>query len=160
MFSPCWTRYGKQHLGKHLGLTFLPATPRRGKNLQASKVSSMSRAEQREAEQRIVITANERCERLRKQRDRATATIENLIDQIGELQDNARKGELAKKSEASGALNELKYWLRAARETEMELEAIIRKEEGIGDAYGLDLECARSAIRCRLDSLRTCCGEG
>lgn len=111
-------------------------------------------------EQRIVITANERCDRLRRQRDRATATIADLIDQIDELQDRVRRGDIAKKSEASGALNELKYWLRAARETEMELEAIIRKEEGIGDAYGLDLECARIAVRCRLDSLRTCCGEG
>lgn len=120
----------------------------------------MSRAEQKEEEQRIVITANERCERLRRQRDRATVTIAELIDQIDELQGRVRRGDIAKKSEASGALNELKYWLRAARETELELEAIIRKEEGIGDAYGLDLEQARLAIGCRLDSLRTCCREG
>ena len=120
----------------------------------------MSRAEQKEQEQRIVITANERCERLRRQRDRATATIAELIDQIDELQSRVSRGDIAKKSEASGALNELKYWLRAARETELELEAIIRKDEGIGDAYGLDLEAARFAVGCRLDSLRACCQEG
>ncbi|MBV7393586.1 hypothetical protein [Mameliella sediminis] len=120
----------------------------------------MSSAEQKTEEQRILIIANERCERLRRQRDRATETIAELVDQIGELQDRAKKGDIAKKSEASGALGELRYWLRAARETELELEEIIRKEEGICDVYGVDLEAARLAIGCRLDSLRACCAEG
>ncbi|GGF52900.1 hypothetical protein SAMN05216376_102241 [Mameliella alba] len=120
----------------------------------------MSSAEQKQEEPRIVIIASERCERLRRQRDRATATIAELVDQIGELQDRAKRGDIAKKSEASSALGELRYWLRAARETELELEEIIRKEEGISDVYGLDLEAARLAVGCRLDSLRACCIEG
>ena len=120
----------------------------------------MSSAEQKAEDRPIVIIANERCDRLRKQRERATATIADLLDQIEETQDRIRRGDIDKKSEASKVLGELKYWLRAARETELELEAIIRKEEGIGDAYGLDLEHARSAIGCRLDSLRACCAEG
>jgi hypothetical protein len=120
----------------------------------------MSSAEQKAEDQPIVIIANERCLRLRKQRERATATIEDLLDQIEETLRKIRIGEIDKKSEGTKVLGELKYWLRAARETELELEAIIRKEEGIGDAYGLDLEQARSAIGCRLDSLRACCREG
>ncbi len=120
----------------------------------------MSSAQQQEEQNRIVIIANERCDRLRRQRDRATATIADLLDQIEEAQDRIRRGEVDKKSEAGKVLGELKYWLRAARETELELEAIIRKEEGIGEAYGLDLDAARSQIGCRLDSLRACCREG
>lgn len=120
----------------------------------------MSSAEQKSDQEPIILTAGSRCERLQKQRDRATATITDLLDQIEEAQDRIRRGDIDRKSEAAKVLGELKYWLRAARETELELEAIIRKEEGIVDAYAIDLEAARLAVGCRLDSLRACCAEG
>lgn len=119
----------------------------------------MSSTENQDDDKPIVIVPNIRSNRLRRQRDRATATIASLLDQIEEAEDRIKRGDIDKKTEAGRLLGDLKYWLRAARETEMELEAIIRKEEGIGDAYGLDLENARIAIGCRLDSLRACCRE-
>lgn len=120
----------------------------------------MSSAERKTHDKPIVIIANARCERLQKQRERATDTITDLLDMIGEVHDRIKNGEMETRSETAKVLNELKYWLRAARETELELEAIIRKEEGIVDAYGIDLDAARLAVGCRLDSLRACCAEG
>ncbi len=120
----------------------------------------MSSTNKQTEDQTIVLTANARCDRLQKQRERATQTITDLLDLIGEVHDRIKKGDMETRSETAKVLGELKYWLRAARETELELEAIIRKEEGIVDTYGLDLEAARFAVGCRLDRLRACCAEG
>lgn len=120
----------------------------------------MSSENQETNEAPIVLTANARCERLQKQRERATQTITDLLDLIGEVHDRIKQGDMETNAQTAKVLGELKYWLRAARETELELEAIIRKDEGIVDTYGLDLEAARFAVGCRLDRLRACCAEG
>ena len=103
-----------------------------------------------------LITAKAELERLESNRAEIAETLEHLKQDISDLREQLRSGEVGKGSDASKALNELRYWLRAARETELEIETLRRKEAGIVGDYGLDLENARSEIWCRLDRLRRC----
>ena len=50
-------------------------------------------------------------------------------------------------------LGDARYWLKAARETEAEIEALKRKDARIAHEYGLDLELARAEIDQRLARL-------
>ena len=106
----------------------------------------------------ILITAKAELERLENNRAEIAETLEHLKQDISDLREQLRSGEVGKGSDASKALNELRYWLRAARETELELETLRRKDAGIAGEYGIDLEEARSEIWCRLDRLRRCHG--
>ncbi|MCT4557406.1 MAG: hypothetical protein N4A61_05030 [Pelagimonas sp.] len=110
--------------------------------------------------EQVLITAQCEADRLTEQREEIAQTLAELVADIRTIQKDLRQGEVDRKSETGKLLGELRYWLRAARETEAELEIIRRKEAGIGDAYGIDLRAAELAVRCRLDSLRACCDTG
>lgn len=112
------------------------------------------------ADRPVLITAQIQAARLEAQREEISQTLADLVADVRALQSQLRQGEIEKKTETSKLLNDLRYWLKAARETEAELEEIRRKESGIGDAYGLDLEAAEFAIGCRMAQLRPCCGAG
>ncbi|MCC1493428.1 hypothetical protein [Cognatishimia sp. F0-27] len=55
---------------------------------------------------------------------------------------------------------EIRYWIKAARDAEKDLDELRRQDCGISDLYGLDLDAARHAIGCRMARLRPCCGAG
>ncbi|MBV2361335.1 hypothetical protein KUH32_16340 [Thalassococcus sp. CAU 1522] len=106
-----------------------------------------------------LITAKTEGGRLEEQREEIAETLAQLAEDIRALRARLKDGEVEKPSEAVRLMADLRYWLRAARETEAELETIKRKQAGIAGEYGLDLDAARIAIGCRLDSLRACCAE-
>lgn len=111
-----------------------------------------------EDEQPIVITLGSELERLNKDRENIAATLLELIEDLEVLKEELRSERRAGKSTEGGKLlTEVRYWLKQARETEKEIDAIRRKDSGIAGDYGLDLEQARVEIGCRLDSLRACC---
>ncbi len=93
--------------------------------------------------------------RLRAQRDEIAQMLEDVVADIRDLQEKIRSGE-AKKAEVAAGLADLRYWLKAARETEAELDAITRKENGIIGGWGLDLDRAVDEIGCRLARIRPC----
>lgn len=95
--------------------------------------------------------------RLEAQRDEIAQTLKDLVADIRDLAEKVRDGGV-KKAELGTSLSDLRYWLKAARETELELDEIKRKTTGIVGSYGLDLEAARFEVRCRLDRLRACRG--
>lgn len=97
--------------------------------------------------------------RLEAQREEIAQTLNELAGDVRDLQEKIRSGE-AKKQEVGAALADLRYWLKALRETEAELETIRRRDSGIIGGWGLDLEAAGDEVRCRLARLATCCGEG
>lgn len=92
--------------------------------------------------------------RLEAQRDEIAQTLEELTADIRELQERIRGSERVKKTDVGTALSDLRYWLKAARETEAELDAIRRKQNGIEGDWGLDLEAAYHEVSCRLDRIR------
>jgi hypothetical protein len=95
--------------------------------------------------------------RLEAQRQEIALMLADLVADIRDLQGKIRSGE-ATKAELAVGLADLRYWLKAARETEAELDAIKRKESDVVSAYGLDLEAAELEIGCRLARIRPCCG--
>lgn len=97
--------------------------------------------------------------RLEAQRDEIAQTLDELAADIRDLQGKIRRGE-AKKAEGGSVLSDLRYWLKALRETEAELETIRKRESGLAGAWGLDLDAADAEVRCRLARIRACCGEG
>ncbi|CUH80172.1 hypothetical protein [Tropicibacter naphthalenivorans] len=108
----------------------------------------------------VLITACVEDSRLEEQRQEIAQTLSDLIVDVRELQIRMRQGDPEKKAEANKVLADLRYWLKAARETEIELEAIRRRQAGIEDAYGLDLCKARDEIGCRMARLRACYDQG
>lgn len=96
--------------------------------------------------------------RLEEERDGISETLEDLRQALTALQRKAVAGDIADKAEAGKVLADIRYWLKAARETEQELEQARRRDAGIARAYGLDLEAAMREVDCRLDRLRDCCG--
>lgn len=122
-------------------------------HIQAKKVSSMTT----NIKKPVLITVSTQTDRLETQREMIAQTLSDLMEAVQETTRDVRAGDFGNKVERAKALNDLKYWLKAARETELELEAIKRKQLGIDDAYGLDLEAADDAIGCRLAMLRPCC---
>ncbi|MCT4609957.1 MAG: hypothetical protein N4A70_12200 [Pelagimonas sp.] len=107
----------------------------------------------------VLITAEQLVARLEEQREEIAQTLAGLAEDVRDIQTRMRQGDIEKKAEATRLMGDLRYWLRAIRDTEAEIDSIRRKESGIGDSYGLDLEAAEFAVRCRLDSLRACCCE-
>ena len=94
--------------------------------------------------------------RLEAQRQEIAQTLNDLGADIRDLLGKLRKGEV-RKQEVGTTLADLRYWLKALRETETELETLKRKESGISESYGLDLEAAAAEIRCRMARLSECC---
>ena len=103
------------------------------------------------------LTDNQRFE---EQRQEIAETLDELVADIRFVQGQLRQGEVERKAETGKLLSYLRYWLKAVRETEAELENIRRKELGLEGAWGLDLDPARSAAWCRLPRLRACRGAG
>lgn len=109
---------------------------------------------------KTLIRAESRLKRLEDQRDDIAETLAQIGEDIRFLRERIRDGDTARSGEDQKLLADIRYWLRAARETEAEIDEIRRRDAGICGSYGLDLEQACVAVRCRLDSLRTCCGAG
>lgn len=143
---------GDQHLAANVSC---PCTLE-GATLQAKKVSSMERAEK----DPVLIRAKEDVQRLEEQREEIAQELDDLTTEIRELRARIRNGDPERKGESGKLLGDVKYWLKAARETECEIDAIRRKESEITGDYGLDLEAARYEIGCRLARLRPCDGAG
>lgn len=133
------------------GRFFMPCTLE-GATLQARKVSSM----ENDKDDPVLIRARAEIERLKQQRDEIAATLNDLTTELHELRARVREGDPDRKGDSGKVLGDVKYWLRAARETECEIEAIRRKESEITGEYGLDLDAARHEIGCRLARLRPC----
>ncbi len=111
-------------------------------------------------EDKTLIRAQSRLDRLEQDRDDISQTLSGLGQQLRTLSSRLQKGDTAKNGEDKALLADIRYWLKAARDTELEIEDLRRRDAGITGEYGLDLEQACFAVRCRLDSLRTCCREG
>ena len=109
-------------------------------------------------EDKTLIRAQDRLERLEETRDDIAEMLVAIRDDIRHLRERIRQGEVSRSAEDNKLMADIRYWLRASRETEAEIEEIRRKEEGIVGHYGLDLEQACVAVRCQLDRLRPCCG--
>ncbi|MDU8911077.1 hypothetical protein [Aestuariicoccus sp. MJ-SS9] len=107
----------------------------------------------------ILITPEQETTRLDAERDRISAILVQLGKTLEDLNTQVAAGEVSDKTEANRVLADIRYWLKAARETEAELDQIRRKTAGICAAYGLDLEAAELEIGCRMARLRTCCRE-
>ncbi|MDA7424678.1 hypothetical protein [Thalassococcus lentus] len=108
----------------------------------------------------VLITAKTEAERLEKERDSIARQLTGLRQQIEALQDQLEAGTIKTEGEDKKLLAELRYWLKAGRETEKEIDEIRRRDAGIADVYGLDLDAAVSEIGCRLARVRACCGAG
>ena len=127
-----------------------------GATLQAKKVSSMERAQK----DPVLIRAKDDIQRLEEQREEIAQELDDLTVEIRALRARIRNGDPERKGESGKLLGDVKYWLKAARETECEIDAIRRKESEITGEYGLDLDAAHYEIGCRLARIRPCCSEG
>jgi len=104
----------------------------------------------------VLVMAQCESARLEAQREEIERMLEDVVGDIRDLQEKIRSGE-AKKAEVAAGLADLRYWLKAARETEVELDAIRRKESGIIPGWGLDLDAAVAEVGCRLARISPCC---
>lgn len=96
-------------------------------------------------------------EALEKEREDIAETLRFLADDLRQLRRKLHSGEPIT-AEDKKVLPDVRYWLRAAVETEAQIVEIKRKEAGLVGDYGLDLDVAREEIRCRMARLRPCCG--
>ncbi|MBP0481004.1 hypothetical protein [Sagittula salina] len=92
--------------------------------------------------------------RLEAQREEIAQTLEDLTADIRDLHGKIRGEERVKKTDVGTALADLRYWLKAARETEVELDVIRRREREIEGHWGLDLGAAYDEVCRRLDCIR------
>jgi uncharacterized coiled-coil protein SlyX len=106
-----------------------------------------------------LITHDVRVSELEATRAHIAATLKSITFQIVELKSEVEQGNLGRTKEVGQLLADARYWLKAARETEAEIENVEKQRAGIVHDYGLDLEAARSEIGCRLARLRNCCRE-
>ncbi|MFZ7090413.1 hypothetical protein [Primorskyibacter sp. 2E233] len=106
----------------------------------------------------VLITMKSELERLERDRDEIAAMLAALKADLFEMQSNLRRGKPDKGSDGGKLLNDVRYWIKQAKETENEIDAIRRKDCAIAGEYGLDLEQAGLEIGCRLAGLRACCG--
>ncbi|MHA6344496.1 hypothetical protein [Roseivivax sp. CAU 1761] len=106
-----------------------------------------------------LITLEDRLAELEADRAAIARMLKSIRTELHALQDRVEAGELGSPTEAGRLLGDVRYWLKAARETEQELAKINRERAGIAHGYGLDLERARAEIACRLARLRACCKE-
>ena len=107
-----------------------------------------------------LIKTEERARALDDQCQKIAKTLAEVVDELEGLREKARTGEANLKKDGNALLSELRYWLKAARETEKELDQIKRSAAGVAGEYGLDLDVARVEIGCRLARIRTCCDAG
>ncbi|MFA8385244.1 MAG: hypothetical protein ACEPO2_06435 [Pelagibaca sp.] len=108
----------------------------------------------------VLITAEETGSALETERDAIAQELRTLRETVAALRSKVEAGETGTAGEAAKVLAELRVWLKHAKETEVQIERHRREHAAIDGAYGLDLDAARAAVRCRLDRLRTCCREG
>ncbi|WP_186766547.1 hypothetical protein [Puniceibacterium confluentis] len=106
-----------------------------------------------------LITHDTRLSELDTTRAHIAATLKSIRLQIVDLKTRVEDGNLQNTREVGQLLADARYWLKAARETEAEIENVEKQRAGIVHDYGLDLEHARSEIGCRLARLRRCCHE-
>lgn len=108
----------------------------------------------------VLITAEETGSALDIEREAIAQELRTIREMVAALRKKVEAGEMGTASEASKALADLRVWLKHAKETEVQLERHRREQAAIEGTYGLDLDAARVAVRCRLDRLRACCREG
>jgi hypothetical protein len=109
---------------------------------------------------RVMIRAQADSDWLDQQREDIAETLTDLVKELRALRRRVSRGDPDRKGDSGKVLGDLRFWLRAARDTEAELDAIRRASCGIDGEYGLDLEQARHEIGCRLARLRPCCRAG
>ncbi|MCI5111879.1 MAG: hypothetical protein MRY75_15120 [Marivita sp.] len=108
----------------------------------------------------VLITAEETGGALEAERDAIAQELRTIREMVARLRMKVEAGETGTATEAAKTLADLRAWLKHAKETEVQIERHRREHAAIEGAYGLDLDAARVAVRCRLDRLRACCREG
>ncbi len=106
-----------------------------------------------------LITLEDRLSDLERDRDAIAETLRSIRDELHDLRERVESGALGDRAEASRLLADVRYWLKAARETEAEIKIIRKEKAGIAHDYAIDLERARDDVRCRIYRLRDCCKE-
>ncbi len=104
--------------------------------------------------QDVLILIQDETARLEEQREEIAETLRELSHELRDLRGRVREGDLRDSQEAGKILGHLRYWLKAANETEAQLAEQRRKRAGISGVYGLDLDRARADIGSRLDRVR------
>ncbi|ETX28279.1 hypothetical protein [Roseivivax isoporae] len=104
-----------------------------------------------------LITPQDRMAELEADRNAIAEIVRTIRIELTQLRARAVNGELGNPTEAVKVLADVKFWLRAARETELELQKMNKERAGIAHDYAIDLDRARADLRCRLDRLRSCC---
>ncbi|SLN50684.1 hypothetical protein ROJ8625_02511 [Roseivivax jejudonensis] len=104
-----------------------------------------------------LITFEDRVSELEEDRDAIAETLRSIRTELTELRSRAEAGDLGERTETARLLGDVRYWLKAARETEGEIAAFRKEKAGIAYGYGLDLDAARNEVRCRIHRLRKCC---
>ncbi|UMA63734.1 hypothetical protein LVO79_11900 [Roseivivax marinus] len=104
-----------------------------------------------------LITIEDRMSELEADRDAIAETLRGIRSELHDLRARVEAGEFGSPTEAGKLLGDVRYWLKAARETETEIQKVHKARAGIAHDYGLDLEKARADIRCRLHRIRACC---
>ena len=108
----------------------------------------------------VLITAQTESDRMTSNREEIATELAYLRQFLQDLRARLETGETGT-ARGEGKLSaEIRYWIKAARDAENELNELRRQECGISDVYGLDLDAARHAIGCRMARLRPCCGAG
>ncbi|MFZ5964699.1 hypothetical protein ACOXXX_17285 [Thalassococcus sp. BH17M4-6] len=107
-----------------------------------------------------LIKPEDRLEVLEREREHIAATLKTMKAQLFLLNDRLAQDDLSDPAGTGKLLQDLRYWLKAVRETEAELENVARERAGITSGYGLDLASARTEIGCRLARLKACCRTG
>ena len=103
-----------------------------------------------------IITLDDRLSELETERDAIGKVLKRIKREINRLAEQIETGEVTDKSEAQKILAEARYWLKAVRETETEIEKLKKERAGIAHGYGVDLEAARTEVGCRLHRLAQC----
>ncbi|WP_196941943.1 hypothetical protein [Pseudooceanicola algae] len=103
--------------------------------------------------------SNKEDTRLRDTIETIERQVLDITDDLKALQGRLRAGESDAVKETAKMCGEIRYWIRFAMEMEAKLDEG-RQRRGARPAGGedLDLDAARTSIRCRLDRLRRCTG--
>ena len=103
-----------------------------------------------------LITFKDRLDELERDREEIAATLQSIREELRDLRERIDAGELGDRADGAKLLADVRYWLRAARETESEIKDVRKREAGIAYDYAIDLDEARAEVRCRLNRLRKC----
>ena len=90
----------------------------------------------------------------------ADRQLRDLTALAAALLEDIKAGDMEAVKSASKTADDLRRLVRLAIEMEARHERERKREAGITGDYGLDLEQARSDIRCKLGRLRRCCQSG